>query len=111
MQGTSYFHHYNHLWWEWPGGVSLEQLEAIEWILIGGRRREVERTTEGCSRSLNYGLLKRMKGLKVIIKKVPIQGSDEEVIDDLARHMGCRVVDEEMIELTGVYETVPRRSC
>jgi hypothetical protein len=95
-------------WLNWPWGFTLEQSRAIEWILIGGQRWTMWRKEERPRHVIHWARITALKGVKVIIRRLPMHEVDVEKLEDLATKRGCRVIDEETVEVTGEYATIPR---
>lgn len=94
-------------WLDWMWRMNLEQLRAIEWILVGGKRWEVRRREEMPRRDVSWARITSLEGVKVIIRRLPMQEVELEKLDEFATKRGCRVIDEETVEFTGMYATIP----
>jgi hypothetical protein len=86
-----------------------EQKNAITWIAFGG-----DKYWQDCGKpelSMDaFSVLTPLTGLQVVIRRGELHDDDCEIIEWFAKTRGCRIVEEEGLQLTGVYQPTYTRT-
>jgi hypothetical protein len=87
--------------------LSEDQKNAIEWVSFqgGGGLTQVQTKMPHAS-CYCWGEFSQLGGLKVVIRKAPMHPHDWEAIEKFAQDRNCRVVEEEVVLIEGLY-TLP----